>query len=73
VARLISARGSLGTKRQVFFCRWAGSTHDSQLGAHATLMTNLGNALAAFDRATEALRGSPKSPPSRPPTLAARW
>ena len=41
VARLISARGSLGTKRQVFFVSLGGfDTHDSQLGAHATLMTS---------------------------------
>jgi uncharacterized protein (DUF1501 family) len=56
VARLISARNSLGTKRQVFFVSLGGfDTHDNQVNAHAALMTNLGDALAAFYRATEAL------------------
>jgi uncharacterized protein (DUF1501 family) len=56
VARLIGARNSLGTKRQVFFVSLGGfDTHDNQLNDHATLMTNLGNALAAFYRATETL------------------
>lgn len=56
VARLISARSTLGTKRQVFFVSLGGfDTHDNQLTAHASLMTNLGNALAAFYRATETM------------------
>lgn len=56
VSRLIAARAQLGTKRQVFYVSLGGfDTHDNQLSAHATLMTNLGNALSTFYRATEAL------------------
>lgn len=52
VARIIAARQSLGTKRQVFFVSQGGyDTHDNLLTSHATLMSNLGNALAAFQNA----------------------
>jgi uncharacterized protein (DUF1501 family) len=52
VARLIGARNALGAKRQVFFVSLGGfDTHDSLLGTHPGLMTNVGGALAAFQAA----------------------
>ena len=52
VARMLSARGSLNVKRQVFFVTLTGfDTHDTMLADHAALMTELGDALAAFDAA----------------------
>jgi uncharacterized protein (DUF1501 family) len=53
VARLISARGALGTKRQVFFVSVGGfDNHDGLASAHPQLMATVGNALAAFYQAT---------------------
>lgn len=53
VARLIAARGALGTKRQVFFVSIGGfDNHDSIATAHPALLTNVGNALGAFYQAT---------------------
>jgi uncharacterized protein (DUF1501 family) len=58
IARLISARGALGLRRQVYFCAAGGyDTHDGQVGAgaldgaHADLLGELDGALAAFDAA----------------------
>jgi uncharacterized protein (DUF1501 family) len=58
IARLISARGPLGLRRQVYFCAAGGyDTHGGQVGAtaldgtHADLLTELDGALAAFDAA----------------------
>ena len=56
VARMIAARQQLGAKRQVFFVSIGGfDTHDNQLGVHPGLLGQVGNALAAFYRATEVL------------------
>ena len=53
VARMIAARGATGAKRQVFFVSLGGfDNHDSLATAHPALMTNVGNALAAFYQAT---------------------
>ena len=57
VARMLSARGSLGVRRQVFFVTLGGfDTHDDMLVTHPVLMTQLGDALAAFDAAMTELR-----------------
>ena len=56
VARMIAARQQLGAKRQVFFVSIGGfDTHDNQLSVHPGLLGQVGNALAAFYRATEVL------------------
>lgn len=53
VARLISARNTLGAKRQVFFVSIGGfDTHDSLLTVHPGLMSSVGSAMAAFYQAT---------------------
>jgi uncharacterized protein (DUF1501 family) len=49
---MLSARGSLDVRRQVFFVTLGGfDTHDDMLVTHPALMTQLGNALGAFDAA----------------------
>ncbi|MDX1984453.1 MAG: DUF1501 domain-containing protein [Bryobacteraceae bacterium] len=49
VARLIQVRGQLGLRRQIFFCGMGGfDTHSNQLGDHQNLLTQVGQALAAF-------------------------
>jgi len=56
VARMLSARGSLGVRRQVFFVTLGGfDTHDDMLVNHPALMTQLADALAAFDAAMTGL------------------
>lgn len=61
VAKLISARNTLGAKRQVFFVSTGGfDTHSNLLTEHANLMTNLNDALAAFYAATVELGISDK-------------
>ncbi|KQZ26169.1 DUF1501 domain-containing protein [Duganella sp. Root1480D1] len=53
VARMISASGSLGAKRQVFFVSMGGfDTHDNLATVHPGLMAKLGDAMAAFYQAT---------------------
>lgn len=53
VARLINVRSTLDMQRQIFFVGLGGfDTHASQLSDHATLMTQLDGALAAFHAAT---------------------
>jgi uncharacterized protein (DUF1501 family) len=53
VARMISVSGELGAKRQVFFVSMGGfDTHDALVATHPGLLTNVGNALAAFYNAT---------------------
>ena len=53
VARMIAARGATGAKRQVFFVALGGfDNHDGLATAHPALMTNVGNALAAFYQST---------------------
>ena len=57
VAQLIASSADVGAKRQVFFVSMSGcDTHGNLLGAHADLMTMLGNALRAFHDATVELR-----------------
>jgi len=56
VARLIAARGQLGLKRQVFLVSLGGfDTHDNLPTRHPALLTELGAALAGFQRAVDAL------------------
>lgn len=53
VARLISARSGLGTKRQIFFVSLGGfDTHDAQLGAQGPLLGDFAQSLSAFHGAT---------------------
>lgn len=60
IARLISARNTLGLRRQIFFARIGGwDLHDSQVvanatatGAHANLLADVSNSLKAFYDAT---------------------
>jgi uncharacterized protein (DUF1501 family) len=52
VARMISARGALGAKRQVFLVSLGGfDHHDSLLAEHPALLAQVGGAMAAFDTA----------------------
>jgi uncharacterized protein (DUF1501 family) len=56
IAKLIAGSSKLGNTRQIFFCSVGGyDTHQSQLSAHATLMTELANGLGAFKTALTAL------------------
>ncbi|MEO7600286.1 MAG: DUF1501 domain-containing protein [Opitutus sp.] len=53
IARLIATAPNLGLKRQIFFARVGGwDLHDNQLGAHATLLSDLSTSLKAFYDAT---------------------
>ncbi len=57
VARTISVRAALGVRRQIFFCSLGGfDTHSNQLATQASLLTQVGQALAAFYAATEELQ-----------------
>jgi len=57
VARMIAARNAIGAKRQVFFVSAGGfDTHEGLGGlggAHAQLLAGVGNAMAAFYKATQ--------------------
>jgi uncharacterized protein (DUF1501 family) len=56
VARMIAARNALGQRRQIFFVQQGGyDFHDNLLGDHATRLSELGAAMAAFYQATVAL------------------
>jgi uncharacterized protein (DUF1501 family) len=56
VARTIAARGSLGTKRQVFFVSLGGfDLHDYLLDQHPGLLSTVSEALSSFYAATEEL------------------
>lgn len=53
IARLISVAPQLGLKRQIFFASLGGwDLHSGELPAHATLLTQLSQALNAFYSAT---------------------
>jgi uncharacterized protein (DUF1501 family) len=53
VARLIGANARLGVKRQVFFVSLGGfDNHNSLMGAHPRLMSQLDGAMSAFHAAT---------------------
>jgi uncharacterized protein (DUF1501 family) len=56
VARTLSARSSLGQKRQIFYVSLGGfDTHDTQMMRHADLMARLNHAMMYFDNAVTAL------------------
>jgi len=56
IARLISAHGTLGHTRQIFFASVGGyDTHGNQLTAHANLLTELSGSMKAFYDATAEL------------------
>ncbi len=56
VAKLISVRGELGVKRQIFFCDLQGfDTHGEQPTTQATLLRQLSQAMKAFYDATAEL------------------
>ncbi|WCM93071.1 DUF1501 domain-containing protein [Acidovorax sp. NCPPB 2350] len=53
VARLIAARGALGTRRQVFFVSLGGfDLHDNLIATQAVLLDRVSSAMAAFHAAT---------------------
>ena len=59
VARIIAARSTLGTRRQVFFVSLTGfDTHDDQLVRHADLMARLAHGMSYFDQISGNLMGS---------------
>jgi uncharacterized protein (DUF1501 family) len=61
VAKLISVSANLGVKRQIFFCSIGGfDTHTVQLSTQMNLLQQLGDAMAAFYRATVELGVSSK-------------
>lgn len=52
IARLIQVRAELGLRRQIFFAGIGGfDTHSNQLADHLNLMTQVGQAMAAFQAA----------------------
>lgn len=56
VSRLIEQRQSHGTRRQIFYASLGGfDTHAGQLPKHSALMRELGDALGAFNAATNAM------------------
>jgi len=56
IARMIAAAPQLGLTRQVFFASLGGfDLHSDQLGAHATLFTQLSQAMSAFFSSTTEL------------------
>ena len=56
VARLIAARTSLSTKRQVFFVSVGGfDLHDNLVAGHVTNMTRVSEAMTAFYQTTDKL------------------
>jgi len=61
IARLVAVAPNLGLKRQIFFARVGGwDLHDGQLPAHAKLLTDLSQSLAAFYRATVEIGVAPQ-------------
>ncbi len=49
IARLISARDAMSQKRQIFFVRFGSwDTHSDQLNQHTALLTQLNDAMSAF-------------------------
>jgi uncharacterized protein (DUF1501 family) len=61
VAKLISVSTNLGLRRQIFFCSIGGfDTHTVQLSTQMSLLQQLGDAMAAFYRATVELGVSSK-------------
>jgi uncharacterized protein (DUF1501 family) len=59
VARIIAARGALGTNRQIFFVSMGGfDTHSSQNAASADLLARVSHAIGYFDTALANLGGT---------------
>ncbi|MCX7639740.1 MAG: DUF1501 domain-containing protein [Pyrinomonadaceae bacterium] len=49
VARMIKKRNDLGVNRQIFFCQLGGfDTHQNQVSAHSSLLTQVSQAMRAF-------------------------
>ena len=56
IAKLVAGRTDLGNNRQVFFCSQGGyDTHQDQINSQVNLLTELGDAMAAFQAAIDAL------------------
>jgi uncharacterized protein (DUF1501 family) len=56
VAQVIAAQGSLGVRRQIFFCSAGGfDTHGDQLVQHVRLLSELSQGMSAFYQATQEL------------------
>jgi len=56
VAQVISAQGTLGVKRQIFFCSYGGfDTHGDQLVQHVKLLGEVSQSMSAFYQATQEL------------------
>lgn len=56
VARTIQGRAGLGARRQTFFVGWGGwDHHDDVLNSQAAMLPQVGDAIAAFQTALEAL------------------
>lgn len=56
VAQVIAAQGSLGVRRQIFFCSYGGfDTHGDQLVQHVKLLSELSQSMSAFYQATQEL------------------
>ena len=56
IARVISVRGALSAKRQIFFVSYGSfDTHDDQLDDQPSLLSTISQALGAFYAATEEL------------------
>jgi len=56
IAKMISVRGPLSAKRQIFFVSYGSfDTHDSQLDDQPSLLSTISQALGAFYAATEEL------------------
>jgi uncharacterized protein (DUF1501 family) len=56
VAQVIAAQGSLGVRRQIFFCSAGGfDTHGDQLVQHVRLLSELSQDMSAFYQATQEL------------------
>lgn len=56
VAQVIAAQGSLGVRRQIFFCSFGGfDTHGDQLVQHVKLLSELSQSMSAFYQATQEL------------------
>jgi uncharacterized protein (DUF1501 family) len=56
VIKFNSTSSALGLTRQIFFCQLGGfDTHQGQLNTQTNLLSQVGNAIAAFSAATEEL------------------
>jgi uncharacterized protein (DUF1501 family) len=61
VIKFNSTSSALGLQRQIFFCQLGGfDTHQGQLNTQTNLLSQVGNAIAAFSAATEELGMGPQ-------------